>query len=191
MKHGMSGRVLVGAAVVLAAVPAIVLSASSFDAVVIQAPPAAVQRAPPAPIVITLPRQQIKQLKVDRVKALPVALPDGTVVAQVQEQEAEPWRSTKRESDAEVVVPTLTYQTDPKYTPEAMRAKIQGMVSVEVIVSQDGNVTAARVIQSLDKDYGLDDEAVKTAMQWKFVAGTYQGQPVAIRVMINMEFQLR
>ena len=49
-----------------------------------------------------------------------------------------------------------------------MDAKIQGTVEVEAVVETNGKVSAVRVVRSLDKVHGLDDEAVKAMKQWKF-----------------------
>src|SRR5688500_12449331 len=64
--------------------------------------------------------------------------------------------------------PTPLRRQDPKYTTEAMRARIQGIVSLEVLVGADGLVKDVRVLKSLDRATGLDDEAMKTARQWRF-----------------------
>jgi len=87
--------------------------------------------------------------------------------------------------------PTLLRGVDPKYTTEAMRAKIQGVVTLEALVAADGTVREVRVVKSLDRATGLDDEAMKTARQWRFRPATYQGQPVAYLVIIEMTFNLR
>ena len=204
VRFGMTGRVLVGVAVVLAAVPAIVLSASRLDAVSIQPAPTvdrglenqAALRETQAPVLIAPPPLEVKRPISEMVKTAPVIKPQAPVVPQPQaqaqepEQEPEPWRSTRKATDVDVVAPRTTVQVFPKYTADAMRAKIQGMVVVEAIVSPEGNVIDARVIKSLDKVFGLDQEALTSARQWKFVPGTYQGQTVAVRVMINLEFAL-
>jgi TonB family protein len=201
VRFGMTGRVLVGMGVVLAAVPAIVLSASHMDAVSIQQPPAAnlglgaqaeLRQTQAAVPTVVPTRQQVKQVKVDRIRVTPLEAVNISIIPQPQEpaQEPEPWRSTRTSAGADVVAPIATVREIPKYTPDAMRAKIQGMVAVEIIVSPEGNVTAARVIKSLDKELGLDEEALKVARLWKFVPGTYQGQAVAMRVMIDLEFRL-
>ena len=87
--------------------------------------------------------------------------------------------------------PTLLRGVDPKYTTEAMRARIQGVVTLEALVGPDGTVRDVRVVKSLDRATGLDDEALKTARQWRFRPATYQGQPVAFLVIIEMTFSLR
>src|SRR5688572_1525130 len=49
-----------------------------------------------------------------------------------------------------VTMPTLIERVSPKYTPDAMRARVQGSVWIECVVQADGTVGDARVIQSLD-----------------------------------------
>jgi protein TonB len=72
-----------------------------------------------------------------------------------------------------------------------MRAKIQGVVLLEVVVMPDGSVGRVEVERSLDRVFGLDQEAVKAAKQWRFVPGTRMGQPVPVLVTIEMYFTLR
>src|SRR5687768_12129767 len=59
-----------------------------------------------------------------------------------------------------VEIPQLIRSVKPKYTAEAMRAKIQGAVLIECVVLTDGTVADVRVIRSLDPTFGLDEEAV-------------------------------
>jgi TonB family protein len=79
-----------------------------------------------------------------------------------------------------IVDPKLISNVQPKYTPEAMKAKIQGSVELEAIVLTDGTVGDVRVLKSLDKDLGLDQAAIAAAKQWKFRPGTDRsGNPLA------------
>lgn len=87
--------------------------------------------------------------------------------------------------------PTLLRGVDPKYTPAAMQAKIQGIVELEVLVTPSGSVSDVKVIRSLDKTYGLDNLAIATAKEWLFRPARFQGQPVAYLVIIQMAFNLR
>jgi periplasmic protein TonB len=79
----------------------------------------------------------------------------------------------------------------PLYTPDAMRARIQGEAWVECVVLPDGSVARARIVRSLDGPLGLDDEALRAALQWRFIPGRRLGQPVAVRVTIAIEFHIR
>ena len=90
-----------------------------------------------------------------------------------------------------VETPRPIREVKPRYTAEAMRAKVQGTVWLEVVVLPDGSVGDVRVDRSLDRDFGLDDEAVKAAKQWRFIPGTRFGEPVAVLVTIELTFTLR
>ena len=48
-----------------------------------------------------------------------------------------------------------------------------------------------RVVRSLDSTFGLDEEALKAAKQWRFAPGTRFGQAVAVLVTIELTFTLR
>jgi periplasmic protein TonB len=90
-----------------------------------------------------------------------------------------------------VETPRLIREVKPQYTAQAMRAKIQGEVLLECIVQPDGTVGNIRVVRSLDSAFGLDQEAIKAARQWKFAPGTKQGEPVPVLVTIAIAFTLR
>lgn len=87
--------------------------------------------------------------------------------------------------------PRLLREVKPQYTAEAMRAKIQGTVLLEVVVLPDGTVGDARITKSLDPIFGLDEEAIKAARKWQFEPGTRFGQPVAVLVGLELYFTLR
>jgi len=88
-----------------------------------------------------------------------------------------------------VSAPRLLKQVDPIYTPEAMRARAQGVVVLECIVMPDGTVGETRVKRSLP--FGLDEEAIKAARQWRFAPGMRQGVPVPVIIAIEMSFAQR
>jgi len=79
----------------------------------------------------------------------------------------------------------------PQYTPDAMRARIQGSALVECVVQTDGVCTNIHVIRSLDRSFGLDQEAIRAAALWRFRPGTRQGEPVPVLVTIEVGFTLR
>jgi protein TonB len=90
-----------------------------------------------------------------------------------------------------VELPIKTHDVSPAYTPEAMRAKIQGDVTIEAIVDADGVVREAKVVQSLDNVFGLDGQALKTVRAMKFAPAKLNGQPIRILVKFDMRFTLR
>jgi beta-N-acetylhexosaminidase len=90
-----------------------------------------------------------------------------------------------------VVPPSIVKQTRPAFSREAKQAGIAGTVVLECVVLPDGTVGDVRVIRSVDKTYGLDDQAVKAAKQWRFRPGTKDGKPVPVLVTLEMTFTLR
>ncbi len=90
-----------------------------------------------------------------------------------------------------IVNPRLLREVKPNYTSEAMRAQVQGEVWLEVVVLSDGTVGDVTVTKSLDPVFGLDEEAIRAARQWRFAPGTRFGEPVAVLVSIALEFNLR
>lgn len=90
-----------------------------------------------------------------------------------------------------VTLPRVLREVKPQYTSDAMRAKVQGVVLLECVVRSDGSVGDVQVIRSLDSTFGLDQEAVKAARQWRFAPGTRLGEPVPVLVTIELTFTLR
>jgi protein TonB len=88
-------------------------------------------------------------------------------------------------------MPIPIRRVEPKYTPAAMSAYIEGSVDVDLTVQPDGTVGDLRVTRSLDKVLGLDDEAIRAARLWLFQPGMLQGGPrVPVRLTITLYFQL-
>ncbi|MBF85494.1 MAG: hypothetical protein CL489_13645 [Acidobacteria bacterium] len=91
----------------------------------------------------------------------------------------------------DVVNPRPLREGKPQYTANAMRAKVQGSVWIEAVVMPDGSVGEVRITKSLDRVFGLDQEALRAVRQWRFAPGTRFGQPVPVLVVIELTFTLR
>ncbi len=77
----------------------------------------------------------------------------------------------------------------PVYPRRAKQARIEGWVTMEVIIRPDGSVSDARVMES--DPTRLFNEAALAAMQrWKFRPKIVDGTPVAQRAMQTIEFVL-
>jgi TonB family protein len=92
---------------------------------------------------------------------------------------------------AGITLPTVVREVKPAYTADAMRAKVQGSVWLECIVMPDGSVGDVKVTRSLDPIFGLDQEAIKAAKNWRFRPGMRQGEPVPVIITIELTFTLR
>jgi len=92
---------------------------------------------------------------------------------------------------AGIMEPKLLRLIPPKYTGTAMRAKIQGTVQLEAVVLPSGTVGEIRIVRSLDRSFGLDDEAIKAAREWLFTPGRdASGRPVPVVVTLILEFRI-
>ena len=107
----------------------------------------------------------------------------GALYAQPQVYEAKPGNG--------VTLPAVVREVKPQYSKEALEKKIQGSVWLSIVVDTNGDVSEATVSKSLDPEFGLDEEALKAARQWKFKPGTKDGQPVAVRVTLELTFTLK
>jgi TonB family protein len=60
-------------------------------------------------------------------------------------------------------------------------------------VLPDGSIDPARirVVRSLDRLSGLDQQAVLAVKAWQFRPGTFDGKPVTVRVFVELTFTLR
>jgi TonB family protein len=87
-----------------------------------------------------------------------------------------------------VTAPKVVKEVRTSYTADALRAKVQGSIVLEAVVLADGTVGEVRVVRSLDKQYGLDDEAVKALKQWQFTPGQHDGSAVPVIVEVEMTF---
>ncbi|HEV2728868.1 MAG TPA: energy transducer TonB, partial [Terriglobales bacterium] len=65
-----------------------------------------------------------------------------------------------------VKLPTCVYCPDPQFTDEAREAKLQGRVTLRVLVGADGRASQIQVVQGIGM--GLDDHAVQSVRSWKF-----------------------
>jgi len=93
--------------------------------------------------------------------------------------------------DQGVTLPSVVRSVKAGYTAAAMDARIEGMAILEAVVLADGKVGDVTVTQSLDKEYGLDTQAVESVKQWLFKPGTKDGKAVAVRVTIEIRFTLK
>ena len=90
-----------------------------------------------------------------------------------------------------VTTPKLIHEVKPTYRAGAMRAKIQGRVVLEAVVLVDGTVGEVRVTRSLDKQYGMDDEAASVLKKWTFAPGMKDGIAVPVVIEIEMTFTMK
>lgn len=90
--------------------------------------------------------------------------------------------------EGEVTPPEKISGNPPLYTEMARRARVQGVVTLEAILDEEGNVTQVRVLQGLPM--GLDKAAVEAVRSWKFKPATLAGKPVKVYYTLTIHFEV-
>jgi periplasmic protein TonB len=87
-----------------------------------------------------------------------------------------------------VALPACVYCPDPQYTDEAREAKLQGKVTLRVLVGADGRASQIQVVQGIGM--GLEDRAVQSVRSWKF-APAHDGARRVVPVWVTIEVIFR
>ena len=94
----------------------------------------------------------------------------------------------ERPARGQVVPPELIEDTRAEYTEEAVEARIEGDVILELVITASGEVRDAEVVQGLG--YGLDEAAMEAARQFRFRPATVDGQAVPVALNFSIRFSL-
>jgi protein TonB len=86
--------------------------------------------------------------------------------------------------------PDYLHNPPPEYPEEARRDHQQGVVTLLVDVSQEGNVLKVSVQRSSGYRR-LDEAALRVAKTWKFKPATTAGQPIRSQVEVPVRFRLQ
>jgi protein TonB len=76
----------------------------------------------------------------------------------------------------------------PTYTPQAIEARVEGKVRVELSLDEQGKVLSARVLSGLG--HGLDERALDAAKRGSFAPATRCGKPVRATFVVGVRFAL-
>jgi TonB family protein len=84
--------------------------------------------------------------------------------------------------------PSVIAKVDPLYSPIARIAKYSCTVSFRIIVNARGYAQDLNLVRGCG--YGLDENAAEALLHWQFNPGWKDGQPVAVRATIDVNFKL-
>ena len=93
------------------------------------------------------------------------------------------------EISGNVMPPTKIHAPQPRYTEEARRARIQGVVVLQAVIEDDGTVRKVDVLKGLN--LGLTESAVETVKEWTFEPATLEGEPVPVFLNLVINFSLQ
>jgi TonB family protein len=92
------------------------------------------------------------------------------------------------DTDATVTAPVLQTRVEAVYPPQALRDRVEGTVTLELQVDENGSVTSARAVAPAA--HGFDEAALDAARQFKFIPAMQAGKPVRAVVQLAYEFHL-
>jgi TonB family protein len=92
------------------------------------------------------------------------------------------------EPGGDVKPPKLVHYVEPAFSPSSKEAFVEGTVRITTVVTRDGDTTDLHVTRGLNAEE--DRTAIEAVKQWKFQPGTKAGQPVKVRVNVEVTFHL-
>ncbi len=90
-----------------------------------------------------------------------------------------------------VVEPVFTRRVQPEYPKQGESMRLQGYVILQAILRRDGTVDAIEVLRGLGKGkFGFEREAISSLRKWRFIPGSYNGEPADVRMNLRVDFVL-
>lgn len=86
-----------------------------------------------------------------------------------------------------IQLPTKIKDVKPVYPPEALQARIQGVVIFEIVIDEAGKVAEARILRSIQT---LDEAAEAAVRQWEFAPTLVNGTPLPVIMTVTVQFTL-
>ncbi|MFV2071715.1 MAG: TonB family protein [Thermoanaerobaculales bacterium] len=87
-----------------------------------------------------------------------------------------------------LTMPVRISGAGPEYTAEARAARVQGVVVLELTISDAGDVVDIEVLRGLP--LGLTEAAKKAVWQWQFEPARLDGRPVPVLFIASVRFHL-
>jgi len=87
----------------------------------------------------------------------------------------------------DVIPPTVLRKTDSKMTSFAEHDKVHGVLQLRMVIDTQGVPRRIAIVRPLG--YGLDEQAVEAVAKWQFRPGMRGGQPVAVEMLLNYDFE--
>ena len=84
--------------------------------------------------------------------------------------------------------PRVTSQIDPEFSEQARKAGYEGTCVLTLVVNAEGMPRNIKVTRPLGM--GLDDKAIEAVRQWRFSPSLKDGEPVAVRINVEVSFRL-
>lgn len=130
--------------------------------------------------------EPVRQIEPD--EELPDVIPDDAIFG-VPDAPPEPEPEGPIRVGGKIKEPRKTREVKPIYPEIARKARIEGVVILEITVDKQGNVKDVKVLRQLPM--GLTEAAVTAVKQWKYEPSTLNGRPVEVLVTVTVTFRLQ
>jgi TonB family protein len=85
--------------------------------------------------------------------------------------------------------PVIDQRVEPAYPEGARRERVEGPVTIEAVITEEGCIKGVRVLKTLDPR--LDFEAARAVSQWKYRPAHLDGRPVSVYLTVNVTYALK
>lgn len=92
------------------------------------------------------------------------------------------------EPGGDVTRPKLVHYVEPAPSNLSKERFVDGTVRLSAVVTAEGKTSDLRILRGLNGSQ--DRTAMDAVAQWRFEPGTKNGQPVNVRVTVEVEFHL-
>jgi periplasmic protein TonB len=98
-----------------------------------------------------------------------------------------------------VSAPTLVFAPGPEYPDKARRKKLDGTIVVSLTVDTTGRPKDVRISRSLavqvskklqSAALSLDESAIKAVEDYRFKPAVFEGEPVCVRIQVEVAYRL-
>jgi TonB family protein len=80
------------------------------------------------------------------------------------------------------------HYVEPAFSAKSDEAYVEGTVKLSTVITKTGTAANPQVLSGLNTEE--DRTAIEALKQWKFEPGTRNGQPVNVRVTVEINFHL-
>jgi protein TonB len=88
----------------------------------------------------------------------------------------------------DMVPPKLVNRVHPQYPELARKARLEGRVFLQAVITTDGSVREVTVLRSSNPLF--NDVAVEAVRQWRYEPALQGGRPVTVYFTVIVDFRL-
>lgn len=133
-------------------------------------------------------RRTVRTLTLAPLALMGLALGLPARAQETTELKASPLAADAKVAGQDVPVPSRKKYVAPEYPMDAAAQGIRGIVILEVLIGEDGKVSASRITRSIQ---GLDEAATAAVKLWEYEPTKVAGQPVKVLLSQSITFALK